>query len=88
MLLILVSNVQYHELKLKKNKQISFVFLNKNLLMPEVFQKPIGGTNRSTRRGVSKAGRFVLLKFNELVGVERITEGSSLTLQINAPFNP
>lgn len=58
------------------------------LLMPYVFQNPMGGTNRSTRRGVSSAGKFVRLKLSELVGVERINEGSSLTLQINAPFNP
>lgn len=48
----------------------------------------MGGTNRSKRRGVSNVGRFVRLKLRELLDVERTTEGSSLTLQINAPFNP
>jgi len=53
-----------------------------------VFQNPIGGTIRSTRRGVSNAGRFVLLKFSTLVDDERTSDGSSFTLQINAPFKP
>jgi hypothetical protein len=56
--------------------------------MPWVFQKPVGGTNRSTRRGVSIVGKFVRLKLSELPAEERINEGSSFTLQINAPFNP
>ncbi len=48
----------------------------------------MGGTNRSTRRGLSSVDKLVLLKPSEVEGVARITEGSSFTLQINAPFNP
>lgn len=65
-------------------KHISWVFI----LMPCVFQKPIGGTNRSTRRGVVKVGRLFVFSPVTLAEGERIRAGSSLTLQINAPFNP
>ena len=40
------------------------------------------------RRGVSKLGRLVLLKPSVLTDVERLTEESSFTLQINAPLSP
>ncbi len=48
----------------------------------------MGGTKRSTRREASKLGKLVLLKSSELVDVERTTDGSSFTLQINAPLSP
>ncbi len=56
--------------------------------MPWVCQKPIGGTTRSTRREDSRLGKLVLLKLSERGEADWIRDGSSFTLQINAPFNP
>jgi hypothetical protein len=53
-----------------------------------VFQKPVGGKNRSARRDASKLGKLFLLKSSALLDEERATDGSSFTLQINAPFSP
>lgn len=69
-LLILVSNVLYHELKIKNNvyfkENNKFNFKTKYLLTPYVFQKPVGGTSLSVRRGAPIRGKLFLSKLNEV----------------------